>query len=131
MFDIAWTEMLLVAVIAMVVVGPRDLPKVMRTVGSWVRKARGLAREFQGGIEQIARETELDELRKGADALKSFDPNQAMKKTLDPEGELDAELGGGASTSASASGTGGILGALSDPQTVSDDKPVKPDQGED
>lgn len=116
MFDIAWTEMLLVAVVAMVVVGPRDLPKVMRTVGSWVRKARGLAREFQGSIEQIARETELDTLRKDADALKSFDPNRAMKKAIDPKNELGGTIGGGAS-----SGAGGVLGALGD-------QPTKPER---
>jgi sec-independent protein translocase protein TatB len=60
---IGWTELLLVAAIAIVVVGPKDLPILMRTIGRFVGKARALAREFQDSFEEIAREAELEELR--------------------------------------------------------------------
>ena len=63
MLDIGWTEMAFIAVIALIVIGPKDLPKAMRTVSKWVRKARSLAREFQSGLDDIARETELDEVK--------------------------------------------------------------------
>lgn len=64
MFDMGWSELLLVAVLAIVFVGPKDLPKVMRTVGQYVAKMRAMMREFQNSFEDLARESELEELRK-------------------------------------------------------------------
>lgn len=64
MFDIAPTELLLVAVVALLVIGPKDLPKVMRAVGSWVGKARGVARQFRSGFDEMVRESELAEMEK-------------------------------------------------------------------
>ncbi len=62
MFDVAPTEFLLVAVVALLVIGPKDLPRVMRTVGQWVGKARGVARQFRAGFDNIVREAELEEM---------------------------------------------------------------------
>ena len=62
MFDVAPTEFLLVAVIALVVIGPKDLPRVMRAVGQWVGKARGVARQFRSGFDTMVREAELQEM---------------------------------------------------------------------
>ncbi len=62
MFDIAPTELLIVALVALVVIGPKDLPKVMRTVGHWVGRARGMARHFRSGIDTMIREAELEEM---------------------------------------------------------------------
>ena len=64
MFDVAPTEFLLVAVIALLVIGPKELPRVMRTVGSWVAKARGVARQFRSGFDEMVRESELAEMEK-------------------------------------------------------------------
>jgi sec-independent protein translocase protein TatB len=64
MFDIAPTELLIVALVALVVIGPRDLPKVMRTVGQWVGRAKGMARHFRSGIDTMIRESELEEMEK-------------------------------------------------------------------
>lgn len=64
MFDIAPTELLIVAVVALVVIGPKDLPGVMRTVGQWVGRARGMARHFRSGIDTMIREAELEEMEK-------------------------------------------------------------------
>ncbi|MCG5243615.1 Sec-independent protein translocase protein TatB [Azospirillum doebereinerae] len=88
MFDIAWSELLLIAVVALVVIGPKDLPKAIYTFGKWVRKARVVAREFQTHIDDMMRETELDELRK--EALKTRDLNikKMMEDTIDPKGEV-------------------------------------------
>ena len=66
MFDIGWTEMALVAVVALFVVGPKDLPHVLYKMAHYWKKVRGMAREFQGGIDSLIREAELDELRKQA-----------------------------------------------------------------
>lgn len=64
MFDVAPTELLLVAVVALVVIGPKDLPKAMRVVGYWVGKARGVARQFRSGFDTMVREAELHEMEK-------------------------------------------------------------------
>lgn len=64
MFDVAPTELMLVVVVALVVIGPKDLPKAMRFVGKWVGKARGMARHFRSGLDTMMREAELEELEK-------------------------------------------------------------------
>ncbi len=64
MFDVAPTELLLVAVVALVVIGPKDLPRAMRFVGNWIAKARGVARHFRTGIDEMIRQSELEEMEK-------------------------------------------------------------------
>lgn len=64
MFDIAPTELLLCAIVALVVIGPKDLPKAMRVLGHWVGRARGVARHFRSGIDTMMREAELAEMEK-------------------------------------------------------------------
>ena len=64
MFEVAPSEMLLLAIVAIVVIGPKDLPKAMRFVGKWIGKARGMARHFRSGIDTMIRESELEELEK-------------------------------------------------------------------
>jgi sec-independent protein translocase protein TatB len=87
-FDIGWIEILVVAVIAIIVVGPKDLPRMMRIVGQWVGKARGLAREFQKSLDDLMRESELEDLRKEVDELRKMNPMEDVKKALDPTDEL-------------------------------------------
>lgn len=62
MFDIASTEFLLVLLVALVVIGPKDLPKLLRFVGHWVAKARGVMAQFRSGIDDFVRESELKEM---------------------------------------------------------------------
>jgi sec-independent protein translocase protein TatB len=64
MFDIGYTELLVIAIVALVVIGPKDLPRVMRIVGQWVGRARGMARHFRSGIDTMMREAELEEMEK-------------------------------------------------------------------
>jgi sec-independent protein translocase protein TatB len=64
MFDIAPTELLLCAIVALVVIGPKDLPRAMRVVGQWVGRARGVARHFRSGIDTMIREAEIEEMEK-------------------------------------------------------------------
>jgi sec-independent protein translocase protein TatB len=64
MFDVAPTELLLVAMVALVVIGPKDLPKAMRFVGFWVGRARGVMRQFRSGFDSMVREAELQEMEK-------------------------------------------------------------------
>jgi sec-independent protein translocase protein TatB len=64
MFGVDSSELLIIAVVALVVIGPKDLPRVMRIVGQWVGRARGMARHFRSGIDAMIRESELEEMEK-------------------------------------------------------------------
>ena len=64
MFGVDSTELLVIAVIALLVIGPKDLPKAMRTVGHFVGRARGMARHFRAGFDTMMREAELEEMEK-------------------------------------------------------------------
>ena len=76
-------ELIMVAVIALVVVGPTDLPRLMKMAGKMVRQARSLAAEFTAAFNQMARETEMEEMRKEIEALKSDNVFADTKKSLD------------------------------------------------
>lgn len=72
--DLSWSHMLLVLIVALVVVGPKDLPKLMRKMGQWTAKARGMADQFRRSFDDMARQSELDELRKELDELRNTRP---------------------------------------------------------
>lgn len=84
MLDIGWAELFVIGVLILLVTGPRDLPKVLYEIGRWVRRARAMAREFQGHVDGMMREVELEELRKEAQRLRSFNLRDEVNKTLDP-----------------------------------------------
>ena len=88
LFDIGWPELMLIGDIALVVIGPKDLPRALRVAGFWVRKARTLSREFQSSIDQMIREAELDEVREDLKKAAEFDIGKEIKNTIDPTGEL-------------------------------------------
>jgi sec-independent protein translocase protein TatB len=92
MFDFSWTEIALIGGVALVVIGPKDLPRALRTAGIWVRKARSISREFQGTIEQMMREAELDEVKKTIEKATSFDVEKEIQKHIDPTGDLAEAL---------------------------------------
>jgi sec-independent protein translocase protein TatB len=89
MFDIGWTELVVVGIVALIVIGPRELPKTLRTVGQMMTKVRRMASEFQGQFNEAIREAELDELRKEAEKftnitnpLGDFDPLSDVKSQI-------------------------------------------------
>lgn len=88
MFDLGWQEFVLIALVAVVVVGPKDLPRVIRTVGQWIRKARSLASEFQGSLEEMARESELDDVRKSIQQVSKDGLGASIEKHVDPGGDI-------------------------------------------
>jgi len=88
MFDLSWSHILIVLIVALVVVGPKDLPKLMRTAGRWIGKARAMADQFRRSFDEMARQSELDELRKEIDALRAERPladvQHAMSQSILP-----------------------------------------------
>ena len=85
MFDIGWQELFILAVLAIVVIGPRDLPRAIRTVTHWIRRARGMARDLQNGLDDVVREAELEDIKKHANAMMSdeLDPVNSIARELD------------------------------------------------
>jgi sec-independent protein translocase protein TatB len=92
LFDLGWSEILLIGVVALVFIGPKDLPKAMRLAGYWVRKARSLSREFQSSIDQMIREAELDDMRQQLKKASEFDLDREFHNTIDPTGSLSESL---------------------------------------
>lgn len=82
MFDIGWMELMLLGALAIIVVGPKDLPRMMRTIGQYTAKIRATAREFQRSFDEMARESELDELRRQISDMKTNNPISAMKDAI-------------------------------------------------
>lgn len=140
MFDIGWSEILVIMVVILLVVGPKDLPRVVRTFGQWTGKARGYARDFQRTIEEAAEENELAAVRKEIEvANRELADIQRQKIDLDEKVTIDpepadpqaAQFKGGAM--ASAAGTSVAATAESAlkpaPSTSESSAPVAPAAG--
>jgi sec-independent protein translocase protein TatB len=75
-FGVGYSEMLVLAIIAVIVIGPKDMPKVLRTLGQFMRKAKGMAREFQGHVDAAMKDAGVDGLKKDLTEMKSVMSNQ-------------------------------------------------------
>ena len=92
MFDIGWQELFIVAVLALLVIGPKDLPRALRTMGKWVRKARVMARDFQGGLDDVMREAELDDVKDQLVSASGLDIGKEIENTIDPTGDISRDM---------------------------------------
>ena len=92
MLDVDISEIAVIAVIALVVIGPKDLPKVLRVLGQWTKKARSMAGEFQKSVDDMMRESELDDLRKQAQAFNTVNVQAEIERAVDPKGEVASAL---------------------------------------
>jgi sec-independent protein translocase protein TatB len=95
MFGIDSPELLVIAVVALVVIGPKELPGMLRSWGKWMAKARGMAAEFRGHVDEMVRQSELDEVKKQLEGpsgldLKSLDPTKEIKSAIQ-EGMAEGE----------------------------------------
>src|SRR3954463_10712751 len=88
MFDIGWSEIAVIVVVALIVIGPKDLPKGLKTVGIWVRKARMLTRDFQNSVKKMIREADMEDVRRQATELRNINIGREVEKTIDPSGSL-------------------------------------------
>ena len=85
MFDIGWSEILVIAVVTIIVVGPKDLPRLLRTFGQIARKVRQTANEFRGHVDDVIRDAELEDLKSTMDDVKSMNPVNQVKKAITDE----------------------------------------------
>lgn len=91
MFDIGWAELMVIGSLALIVVGPRDLPKLLRSLGQYVAQARGMAREFQRSMEDAAREADISQLKEVRDAAKDLRSlNKLPFETIKPSPPVKA-----------------------------------------
>lgn len=88
MFDFAWTEIALIGVVALVAIGPKDLPVAIKAVAEMVKKARRMAGEFQGHFDEMVREANLGDVRGQINELRNFDVKGALSKAIDGDGTL-------------------------------------------
>jgi sec-independent protein translocase protein TatB len=94
MFDISWTEFLLIGIVALIVIGPKELPAVMRSLGQWTRKIRSLAADFQNQFHEAMREAEMADLKKQVDDMaqvaqdiKNYDPLKDVRADVEAIGK--------------------------------------------
>ncbi|WP_018427676.1 Sec-independent protein translocase protein TatB [Hoeflea sp. 108] len=95
MFEIGWTEMLVIAIVMIVVVGPKDLPRMLRTMGRMTAKARSMASDFQRQFNEALKEAELDDVKKSVDELRGLNPVNEIKRQLNPFEQAAADVRAG------------------------------------
>lgn len=96
MFDIGWSELVVIGIVALIVIGPKELPGVLRMMGQWMGKIRRMASEFQGQFQEAMREAEMADLKKQVDQLSSsardftanFDPLSDVKNEVSQAGKM-------------------------------------------
>jgi sec-independent protein translocase protein TatB len=88
MFDFAWSEMAVIAAVALVLIGPKDLPVAIRSITGMIKKARRMAGEFQTHVDEMLREANLDEVKNTFNEIRNFDLKTEMERTVDPDGSL-------------------------------------------
>jgi sec-independent protein translocase protein TatB len=136
MFDIGWGELVVIGIVALIAIGPKELPTVLRTLGQYMGKVRRMAAEFQGQFQDALREAEMADLKKHADDIKesvsglaNFDPLADTKKEIEsafedqPAKSALAESEQGSPEPASAAPAEGSAGELSAPP-VADAAPL-------
>ena len=95
MFDIGWPELVVIAIVVIVVVGPKDLPRALRAFGKTTGKMRKMAGEFRKQFDDALKEAELDEIRNLASEARKLDPTSEIRKNLDPMRKLGDEIKSG------------------------------------
>jgi sec-independent protein translocase protein TatB len=92
MFGFSWAEIGLIMAVALIAIGPKDLPVAVRTVTTMMKKARGMAAEFQGHVDEMMREANLADVKSEINKIRKFDFKGAAEKTIDPDGTLKSTL---------------------------------------
>ena len=98
MFEVGWSELLVIAVVMIVVVGPKDLPSMLRTFGRTTAKLRAMASDFQKQFNEALKEAELDDVKNSVDALRGLNPMNEIRKQLNPFEQAAADVRAGVDT---------------------------------
>ncbi|RWD96092.1 Sec-independent protein translocase protein TatB, partial [Mesorhizobium sp.] len=98
MFEVGWSELLVIAVVMIVVVGPKDLPSMLRTFGRTAAKLRAMAGDFQKQFNDALKEAELDDVKSSIDSLRGLNPMNEVRKQLNPFEQAAADVRSGVDT---------------------------------
>src|SRR5271170_2077196 len=85
MFDLAWSEIVLIGAVALIAIGPKDMPAAIRTVSSMIKKARRMAAEFQTHVDEMVREADLGDVKKAFSDIRNLDIPSLVEKHVDPD----------------------------------------------
>src|SRR5271165_5884992 len=88
MFDFAWSEILLIGAVALIAIGPKDMPAAIRTVSGMIKKARRMAAEFQTHVDEMVREADLGDVKRAFNEIRNFDIPTALERHIDPDRSL-------------------------------------------
>ncbi len=127
MFDFAWSEIALIAAVALIAIGPKDMPAAIRGVTDMIKKARRMAGEFQTHVDEMLREANLDEVRGHINDIRNFDVRGQLERAVDPDGSLRDTFAGNPleSTTAAAVTSSSVEEiAVSEPAVVELERPV-------
>ena len=136
MFDIGWSEFAVIAVVALIAIGPKELPGVLRMVGQWIGKARKMAGEFQGQFQEAMREAEMSDLKKSFDEVKqaasgfaSSDVMTSLHKDFGAALNIDEKPAAAAEAISSPEETTSspVEAPASEPLVIAPEQPVAPD----
>jgi sec-independent protein translocase protein TatB len=103
MFDFAWSEIALIAAVALILIGPKDMPVAIRTITEMIKKARRMASEFQTHVDEMMREANLHEVRDQISSIRNFDVRGEIERHIDPDRSLRDTFAGNPLTAAPAS----------------------------
>lgn len=92
MFDFAWSELAVIGVVALLVIGPKDLPKAIKAVGDVVRKARNMAAEFRTHVDDMVKDADLAKVRDQINEIRNFDVKGAIEREVDRDGSIRTAL---------------------------------------
>ncbi len=95
MLEIGWSEMLVIAIILIVVVGPKDLPRMLRTFGNFTSKMRGMANDFRKQFDEAMKEADLQDVKAAVDQVRNLNPAADIKKALNPMEKAAADIRAG------------------------------------
>jgi sec-independent protein translocase protein TatB len=102
MLDVGWPELLVIAIVLVVVVGPKDLPRMLRTFGKSTAKLRSMANDFRRQFDEALKEAELDDVKSVIDSTRKLDPTAEIRKQLNPINKIGDEIKSGLSSATKA-----------------------------
>ncbi len=88
MFDFAWSEIALIGVVALIAIGPKDMPVAIKAVSDTIKKLRRMAGEFQGHVDEMIREADLGDVKSSFDELRSLNPKAMVQRAIDPDNTM-------------------------------------------
>src|SRR6218665_1020000 len=92
MLDVGWTELVVIAIVLIIVVGPKDLPPMLRTFGKMMTKMRGMASDFRQQFDEALKEADLDDVRKTLSDAQKLNPSHSLREAMNPLRQMGNEI---------------------------------------